>query len=66
MERGSQPYQHIEKKAVDKTSMKHFIALIRAAKPRYLFFVIGILAGIIGTFIQLQVPKMVQPLVNSF
>lgn len=66
MERGSQPYQHIEKKAVDKTSMKHFIALIRAAKPRYLFFAIGILAGIIGTFIQLQVPKMVQPLVNSF
>ncbi len=66
MERGSQPYQHIEKKAVDKTSMKHFITLIRAAKPRYLFFVIGILAGIIGTFIQLQVPKMVQPLVNSF
>lgn len=56
----------VEGKAVDKTSIKHFVKLIRAAKPRYLFFVIGIVAGIIGTLIQLQVPKMVQPLVNSF
>ncbi len=66
MERGPQMANRIEGKAVDKTSIKHFIKLIRAAKPRYLFFIIGILAGIVGTLIQLQVPKMVQPLVNSF
>ena len=66
MERGPQMANRIEGKAVDKTSIKHFVKLIRAAKPRYLFFVIGIVAGIIGTLIQLQVPKMVQPLVNSF
>lgn len=66
MERGSQLASRVEGKAVDKTSIKHFVKLIRAAKPRYLFFVIGILAGIVGTLIQLQVPKMVQPLVNSF
>ena len=66
MERGPQMANRIEGKAVDKTSIKHFVKLIRAAKPRYLFFIIGILAGIVGTLIQLQVPKMVQPLVNSF
>ncbi len=66
MERGSQLASRVEGRAVDKTSIRHFVKLIRAAKPRYLFFVIGILAGIVGTLIQLQVPKMVQPLVNSF
>lgn len=55
-----------EKKPVSKTSMKSFVKLVATAKPRYIFFIIGILAGLAGTLIQLQVPKMVTPLVNSF
>lgn len=69
MERpGSAATRQLEKgkKRVDKTSLKNFIKLVRNAKPRYLFFILGIAAGIIGTLIQLQVPKMVTPLVNSF
>ena len=56
----------IEEKKVDKTSIKQFVKLFRVSKPRYHFFNIGILAGIVGTLIQLQIPNMVQPLVNSF
>lgn len=65
MEKGPMT-SRVEGKAVDKTSIKHFVSLIRTAKPRYLFFIIGILSGIVGTLVQLQVPKLVQPLVNSF
>lgn len=69
MERpGSLATRNLEKgkKKVDKTSTKNFIKLIKSAKPRYLFFILGIAAGLIGTLIQLQVPKMITPLVNSF
>ena len=55
-----------EEMPVSKTSIKHFIKLVAAAKPKYLFFVFGIIAGLTSTLIQLQVPKMVTPLVNSF
>ena len=37
MERGPQMANRIEGKAVDKTSIKHFVKLIRAAKPRFLY-----------------------------
>ncbi|MGY3730679.1 ABC transporter ATP-binding protein [Lactococcus termiticola] len=47
-------------------SMKNFVKLIRMAKTPYTFFILGIIGGVIGTLIQLQVPKMVQPLVNGF
>ncbi len=41
MERGPQMANRIEGKAVDKTSIKHFIKLIRAAKPRYFSLSLG-------------------------
>lgn len=49
-----------------KVSAAGFFKLIGKSKPNYWPFVIGIAAGIVGTSIQLIVPKMIQPLINGF
>ncbi|MFC4651497.1 ABC transporter ATP-binding protein [Lactococcus nasutitermitis] len=49
-----------------KISTKGFIKLIRTSKPKYSLFVGGLILGIAGSLIQLQVPKMIQPLINGF
>ncbi|MDR0199216.1 MAG: ABC transporter ATP-binding protein/permease [Streptococcaceae bacterium] len=57
---------YLKNQPKQKLSLAQFFALIRKTKPRYFFFAVGIIAGVIGTLIQLQVPKMVSPLVNGF
>lgn len=54
------------KQKVSKASMGELLKLVKSTKPKYSLFALGLIGGILGALIQLQVPKMVTPLVNSF
>ena len=50
----------------EKFKMKDFIGLINIAHPKYFMLVAGVLVGVLGTIIQLFVPKVAQSLINNF
>lgn len=54
------------KRPTGKLSFSGFFKLIGLTKPKYSLFVIGLMAGIIGTILQLIVPKMIRPLIDGF
>nr|WP_027699023.1 ABC transporter ATP-binding protein [Weissella oryzae] len=54
------------KRPTGKLSFSGFFKLIGLTKPKYSLFVIGLTAGIIGTILQLIVPKMIRPLIDGF
>ncbi|GEK29436.1 ABC transporter ATP-binding protein [Furfurilactobacillus siliginis] len=47
-------------------SMRQFIQLINAAKPRYLLLIGGMLVGLLATALQLVVPTLAKGLVDQF
>lgn len=50
----------------NKIKSKDFLKLIAKSKPKYSYFAIGMLSGIVGAVLQLIVPQMIQPLISGF
>lgn len=50
----------------NKIKSKDFLKLIAKSKPKYSYFAIGMLSGILGAILQLIVPQMIQPLISGF
>ena len=49
-----------------KIKSKDFLKLIAKSKPKYSYFAVGMLSGILGAVLQLIVPQMIQPLISGF